>query len=97
VSHSFQTYFGFSGSDLNLDCGLCDHVIMRFASTRLVRFINEFKIVIRIWEFYFCNLYRDSFIIPITEIGMWMLGYHLSQIMGGSHASPIYLFINFLN
>jgi hypothetical protein len=32
VSHSYQTYFGFSGSDLNLDCGLRDHVIMRFAS-----------------------------------------------------------------
>jgi hypothetical protein len=32
VSHSYQTYFGFLGSDLNLDCGLRDHVIMRFAS-----------------------------------------------------------------
>jgi hypothetical protein len=32
VSHSYQTYFGFSESDLNLDCGLCDHVIMKFAS-----------------------------------------------------------------
>jgi len=32
VSHSYQTYFGFPGSDLNLDCGLRDHVIMRFAS-----------------------------------------------------------------
>jgi hypothetical protein len=32
MSHSYQTYFGFSGSDLNLDCGLCDHVITRFAS-----------------------------------------------------------------
>ncbi|KAL3566427.1 hypothetical protein D5086_031842 [Populus alba] len=32
VSHSYQTYFGFSGSDLNLDCGLRDHVITRFAS-----------------------------------------------------------------
>ena len=25
VSHFYQTYFGFSGSDLNLDCGLRDH------------------------------------------------------------------------
>jgi hypothetical protein len=33
VSHSYQTYFDFSGSDLNLNCGLRDHVIMRFAST----------------------------------------------------------------
>jgi hypothetical protein len=32
VSHSYQTSFGFPGSDLNLDCGLHDHVITRFAS-----------------------------------------------------------------
>jgi hypothetical protein len=32
VSHSYQTYFDFSGSDLNLDCGLRDHVIMTFTS-----------------------------------------------------------------
>jgi hypothetical protein len=32
VSHSYQIYFSFPGSDLNLDCGLCDHVIRRFAS-----------------------------------------------------------------
>ena len=32
MSHSYQTYFGFPGSDLNLDCGLHDHVITRFAS-----------------------------------------------------------------
>ncbi|KAL3569551.1 hypothetical protein D5086_029441 [Populus alba] len=32
VSHSYQTSFGFPGSDLNLDCGLRDHVITRFAS-----------------------------------------------------------------
>jgi hypothetical protein len=32
VSHSYQTYFGFLGSDLNLDYELHDHVIMRFAS-----------------------------------------------------------------
>jgi hypothetical protein len=32
VSHSYQTYFGFPGSDLNLDCGLRDHVITRFVS-----------------------------------------------------------------
>jgi hypothetical protein len=29
VSHSCQTYFGFSGSDLNLDYGLSDDMIMR--------------------------------------------------------------------
>jgi len=32
VSHSYQTYFGFPGSDLNLDCELRDHVITRFVS-----------------------------------------------------------------
>jgi len=32
VSHSYQTYFDFPGSDLNLDCGLRDHVITRFTS-----------------------------------------------------------------
>jgi hypothetical protein len=32
VSHSYQTYFGFSGLDLNLDYELRDQVIMRFAS-----------------------------------------------------------------
>jgi hypothetical protein len=33
VSHSYQTYFGFPESDLNLDCGLRDYVITRFASS----------------------------------------------------------------
>jgi hypothetical protein len=32
VSYSYQTYFGFLRSDLNLDCGLHDHMIMRFVS-----------------------------------------------------------------
>jgi hypothetical protein len=31
VSHSYHTYFGFTGSDLNLDCGFHDLVITRFA------------------------------------------------------------------
>jgi hypothetical protein len=33
VSHSYQIYFGFPGPDFNFDYGLCDHVIMRFASS----------------------------------------------------------------
>jgi hypothetical protein len=37
VSHSYQTYFGFPGSDLNLDCGLRDHVITRFASSEFIK------------------------------------------------------------
>jgi len=32
VSHSYQTYFSFLGSDFNLDSGLHDHVITRFSS-----------------------------------------------------------------
>jgi hypothetical protein len=32
VSHSYQAYFCFPGSDLNFDCGLRDNVITRFAS-----------------------------------------------------------------
>jgi hypothetical protein len=28
VSHSYQIYLSFPGLDLNLDCGLRDHVIM---------------------------------------------------------------------
>jgi hypothetical protein len=35
VSHSYQTYFGFPESYLNLDCGLRDHVITRFASVTI--------------------------------------------------------------
>jgi len=31
VSHSYQTSFSFSRSNFNLDCGLHDHMIMRFA------------------------------------------------------------------
>ena len=30
--YSYQTYFCFPGSNISLDCGLCDHVITRFAS-----------------------------------------------------------------
>jgi hypothetical protein len=32
VLYSYKTSFGFSRSDLNLNCGLCDHMIMWFAS-----------------------------------------------------------------
>ena len=40
MSHSYQTYFGFSGSDINVDCGLRDHVITRFTSDTLVKKLN---------------------------------------------------------
>jgi hypothetical protein len=39
VSHSYQISFGFPGSDINLDCELCDHVIIRFASRLIVMVI----------------------------------------------------------
>ena len=32
LCHSYQTYFGFPRSDLNLNCRLRDHMIMKFAS-----------------------------------------------------------------
>jgi hypothetical protein len=35
VSHSYHIYFGFPESDLNLNCGLRDHVITRFTSFNL--------------------------------------------------------------
>jgi hypothetical protein len=40
VSHSYQTYFGFPGSDVNLDCGLRYHIITMFASTQV--FVNYY-------------------------------------------------------
>jgi hypothetical protein len=74
--------------------------------TGLVRFINEFKIVIQL-QMGILGILSLFFVIYIEIVllfqlgkllhGMWMLGYHLSQIMRGSHASPIYLFTNFLN
>ena len=36
VSHSYQTYFGFPRSNLNLNCGLRDHMITRFASSHML-------------------------------------------------------------
>jgi hypothetical protein len=54
VSHSYQTYFGFPGSDRNLDCGLRDHVIMRFASVGIrSRLGNK---VISFYYFYFFSV-----------------------------------------
>ena len=44
MSHSYQTYFGFPGSDLNLDYGLRDHVITRFASVSIYLLIFVHKI-----------------------------------------------------
>jgi hypothetical protein len=42
MSHSYQTYFSFPGSDLNLDYRLHDHVIMRFASDFLLAILCMF-------------------------------------------------------
>ena len=51
VSHSYQTYFGFPGSDLNLDCG-SDHVITRFASERL---LLSSKVAMGFWVSFVCG------------------------------------------
>ena len=32
VSHSYKISFGFLGSDLNVNCGLRDHILTRFIS-----------------------------------------------------------------
>jgi len=48
VSHSYQTYFGFPGSDLNLDCGLRDHVITRFASQCINAFIIYERVIAKV-------------------------------------------------
>jgi hypothetical protein len=45
VSHSYQTYFGFPESDLNLDYGLRNHVITRFESTGLLWRLNGVVVV----------------------------------------------------
>jgi len=53
VSHSYQTYFGFPGSDLNLDCGFCDHVITRFASVGIRARIRNKVISLCYFRFFF--------------------------------------------
>jgi hypothetical protein len=57
VSHSYQTYFGFPRSDLNLDCGLRDHVMTRFASVG-IRARLQNKVIS------FC--YFRSFSVPLS-------------------------------
>jgi hypothetical protein len=50
LCHSYETNFGFPGSDLNLDRGWRDHVIMSFASidirARLRNKVNAYVIFI---------------------------------------------------
>jgi hypothetical protein len=41
VSYSYQTYFGFLGLDLNLDCGLRNHMITRFTSFTFLPCLEE--------------------------------------------------------
>jgi len=42
VSHSYPTYFGFPGSDLNLDCGLRDHEV------RIIKLYKEGKVMVNL-------------------------------------------------
>jgi hypothetical protein len=80
VSYSYHTYFGFLGSGLNLDCGLCDHVITRFASSYIcVTLLSNLIylvfqelvslcvgcVITRIWLY---NLFL--FILPFYEVSM---------------------------
>jgi hypothetical protein len=54
VSHSYQTFFGFPGLDLNIDCELHDHVITRFTSVGIrARLRNE---VIFVYYFHFFSV-----------------------------------------
>jgi len=70
VSHSYQTSFDFPRSDLNLDCGLRDHMITRFASQittqRLPRLAPSrgawfrFLLVRTCWTLFFFFFSRES-------------------------------------
>ena len=53
MSHPYQTYFSFLGSDLNLDYGLRDHVITRFASVGIRARLRN-KVISFCYFCYFC-------------------------------------------
>jgi len=57
VSHSYETNFGFLGSDLNLDRGWRDHVIMSFASIGIRARLRN-KVI--------CLCYFHFFSVPLS-------------------------------
>jgi len=57
MSHPYQTYFSFLGSDLNLDYGLRDHVITRFASVGIGARLQN-KVI--------CLCYFRFFSVPLS-------------------------------
>jgi len=71
VSHSYQTYFGFPGSDLNLDCGLRDHEVrislLRFSISGLIH--NIFCVSI------------SNLIINFSNIRFYMFGLKSHDIL----------------
>ena len=48
LCHSYQTSFGFLGLDLNLDWGLHDHMITRFASLSIS--LMSYYVIILTWK-----------------------------------------------
>ena len=70
MSHSYETYFGFPESDLNLDYGLHDHVITRFVS------VSEVRIFHRLASFYRGFVKNFSTIpAPLTKIVKKSIGF----------------------
>ena len=74
VSHSYQTYFGFPGSDFILRCGLRDHVITSFASGGIrARIRNK---VISFYYFRFLSVFLKFFSVCIHS----QFPYLISQV-----------------
>jgi hypothetical protein len=72
VSHSYQTYFGFPGSDLNLDCRCRDHMITRFTSTCHPQIGGQTEVVNRTLTQLMCAIIQRNFknwedCLPFTE------------------------------
>jgi len=69
MSHSCQTYFYFPGSDLNLDCGLRNHVITRFASIGIKDRLRN-KVILMLYLFFNAPL---SFLVFVLFIFLFFV------------------------
>jgi predicted P-loop ATPase len=77
VSHSYQTYFGFPGSDLNLDCRLRDHKVRikktgmhwDYITHNLIRILPNSKHN----QYLLSNFHFTTFIQPLQSIRPRML------------------------